>query len=87
MRRACVLLACALPACSTLQTIISPPQRVDTAVPVSCLPATMPISPRLYPDAELATLDEYKLVLALWHNSDHAQSYIRELEAVLRACK
>jgi hypothetical protein len=87
MRLACLLIACLLPACSSLHTIISPPQRVDTAVPVSCLPAVLPLAPRLYTNADLLALDEYKLVLALWHNSDHAQAYIRELEAVLSACK
>jgi hypothetical protein len=87
MRAAVLMLAALLSGCSSLRTIVQPPQRADVGVAVSCLPEKMPVAPKLYTDAELVALDEYKLVLALWHNSDTAQSYIRELEAVLSACK
>lgn len=76
-----------LSACASRQTVVPPPVKVEVPVPVSCLPSKMPTPPRFYSDDALRKMDEFKLVLALWHNADMAQDYIAELEAILRACR
>ncbi len=69
------------------ETIPPPPQRISVAVPVACLPSTMPARPAIATEAELALMDDYKYVLAIFLDRRALLDYSAELEAVLLACK
>jgi hypothetical protein len=83
VRRVAVLVAL-LAGCSTIP---QPPEVANVAVPVSCVPADPPVRPQIYPDAELAGMDDFRFVLALRWNADRLLEYVAELEAVLKGCR
>lgn len=76
----------ALVALSGCSTIPDAPTVANVAVPVSCVPANPPVRPTIYADAELAAMNDYRLVLALRWNAERLGEYVAELEAVLKGC-
>ena len=83
MRLAGLALAALLAGCQS----IGLPTRVDIPIAVSCLPATMPIRPDVYTDAQLLAMDDFHLVIALQQNAARLTDYVAELEAILLACR
>lgn len=64
-----------------------PPDRIEIPVAVPCLPRVMPQLKPIATDAELAALDDFQFVLALSSARDRLTVYLRELDAVLIACR
>lgn len=58
---------------------------VRVPVPVPCV-KSKPVRPALVTDADLATMSDYQVVLALEQHRLRATGYIGELEAAVDAC-
>ena len=84
MKLPAIAAAALLTGCQSLPGL---PSSVDVPVGVSCLPATMPTRPEIFSDADLLTMDDFRLVIALRQNAARLGDYLNELEAVLRACR
>lgn len=62
------------------------PREVKVPVPVPCI-TQVPARPDLQPDAWLAELDDYQLVLELARDRRLRQAYQAELEAAIAGCR
>ena len=74
--------------CLLLSGCASPlPQTVSVPVAVSCLPANVHALPAISTDAELATLQDYALVLRIAAERLDLLSYARQADAIIAACR
>lgn len=65
----------------------SAPQSVNVPVATSCLPASVPEIPRTAESQELASLDDYQLVLRLASERLDLIVYSRQASALIQSCK
>ena len=82
-RRAACLLASLLAACG--HTPLPVPERVEVPVPIACVSELVP-KPDLPSDQELAAMDSYHGILALWLDRRARQIYEARLEAAMSGC-
>lgn len=61
------------------------PETVQVPVPVACIDAPVP-RPELLTDAQMAALDDYHGLLALWLDRRQRQVYEARLEAAMAGC-
>lgn len=63
------------------------PKETLVPVPVPCLTTSqLPIKPKLATDAELAELDDYRLVLAIRADQLELRGFVALQEALITAC-
>ena len=83
MTRALVIAAALLAGCGSAP--IPVPQTVQVPVPVACIDAPVP-RPDFFTDAQLAAMDDYHGMLALWLDRRQRQVYEARLEAAMAGC-
>jgi len=67
------------------QSLPPAPTEVRVPVAVPCLDK-MPDRPEFATDAQLASMDDYRFVLALAKDRLERQGYIATIEAIMQAC-
>ena len=84
--RATVMWAAALGLLAGCSTIPEAPKEIRIPVPVPCIERA-PVKPSMLSDAELLTLDDFGLVVALARDRRIRQGYEAVLEATIEGCR
>lgn len=79
------LLILLLAGCQSAPVTIDRPVRVEIPVPIPCI-SSVPVRPATAVDADLKSLDDYRLVLTLWRDLLVLRSHIDVLESLLAPC-